>query len=70
MKRLEEIDHGVEAWAERHRMIGHHPQPAPTPANPGRWDCDGCNTIWRILTVEQVRQKFAHLSKRDTHIYP
>ena len=29
-------------------------------------DCDGHNSIWRILTAEQIRQKFAHLSKRDT----
>ena len=32
---------------------------APTPENPERWDCD-CGGLWRILTLEQVRQKFAH----------
>ena len=52
--------YSVEAWAQRHRDMGHHPQPAPTPENPERWDCD-CRTIWRILTGEQIRQKFAHL---------
>ena len=51
---------GVEQWAERHRLEGHHPHPAPTAENPERWDCD-CRTIWRILTAEQIRQKFAHL---------
>jgi hypothetical protein len=61
----------VEAWAQRHRDEGHHPQPAPTTENPERWDCE-CDpdavwtAVWRILTVEQIRQKFAHLSKRDT----
>ena len=35
---------------------------APTPENPERWDCD-CGGLWRILTLEQIRQKFAH-SKR------
>jgi hypothetical protein len=48
------------AWAERHRMMGHHPHPAPTKENPERWDCE-CGYIWRILTIEQIRQKFAHL---------
>ena len=52
--------HSVEAWAERHRLDGHHPHPAPTPVNPERWDCE-CGYIWRILTGEQIRQKFAHL---------
>ena len=46
---------------ERHRRVGHHPRPAPKRENPERWDCDHCNHIWRILTPEQVRQKFAHL---------
>jgi hypothetical protein len=50
----------VEEWAERHRRAGHHPQPTPTNENPERWDCD-CGALWRILTAEQVRQKFAHL---------
>ena len=50
----------VEEWAERHRRAGHHPQPTPTNENPERWDCD-CGGLWRILTVEQIRQKLAHL---------
>jgi hypothetical protein len=62
MKRLEKIDHSVEVWAERHRLEGHHPHPAPTLENPERWDCD-CGGICRILTLEQHRQKFAHLAK-------
>ena len=61
MKRLEKIDHGVEVWAERHRLEGHHPHPAPTDENPERWDCD-CGGVNRILTGEQIRMKFAHLS--------
>ena len=48
------------AWAERHRMMGHHPYPARTKENPERWNCY-CGYIWRILTIEQIRQKFAHL---------
>ena len=52
----------VEDWAERHRRAGHRPQPTPTTENPERWDCD-CGGLWRILTLEQIRQKFAH-SKR------
>ena len=57
--------HGVEEWAAHHRGLGHHPHPAPTHENPERWDC-GCGYIWRILTVEQMRMKFAHLRKRPT----
>jgi hypothetical protein len=52
----------VEAWAERHRRVGHNPHPAPTKENPERWDCE-CGHLWRILTAEQVRQKFAHLKR-------
>ena len=52
----------VGEWAERHRRAGHHPHPAPTTENPERWDCD-CGGLWRILTVEQIRQKFAHLKR-------
>lgn len=55
--------HGVEEWAAHHRGQGHHPHPAPTPDNPEKWACD-CGTVWRILTMEQTRQKFAHLRKR------
>jgi hypothetical protein len=55
-------DDGAEAWAERHRLEGHHPHPAPTPENPDRWDCD-CGGVCRTLTVKQIGQKFAHLAK-------
>ena len=54
------MGYGVEGWAARHRDMGHHPHPAPTTENPERWDCD-CHYIWRILTVEQIQRKFAHL---------
>jgi hypothetical protein len=57
--------HGVEEWVERHRLDGHYPHHAPTQENPERWDCE-CGYIWRILTVEQLRLKFAHLRKRPT----
>jgi hypothetical protein len=53
-------EHGVEVWAERHRLEGHHPHPAPTPENPDRWDCD-CGGVNRTLTREQTQMKFAHL---------
>ena len=52
----------VEEWAERHRRAGHHPLPTPTTDNPERWDCE-CGGLWRILTPEQIRQKFAHLKR-------
>lgn len=59
--------HGVEAWAQRHRDEGHHPYPAPTKKNPEQWECDCPDTpliaVWRILTPEQIRQKFAHLGR-------
>jgi hypothetical protein len=55
----------LEEWVERHRVEGHHPHPAPTQENPERWDRE-CGYIWRILTVEQMRMKFAHLRKRRT----
>jgi transposase len=53
-------DRGVEVWAERHRLEGHRPHPAPTLENPERWDCD-CGGVNRILTLKQIQQKFAHL---------
>jgi len=64
----------VEEWAERHRLEGHHPHPAPTDENPERWDCD-CGGVNRILTGEQIRMKFAHLSaaakgRRDGRALP
>jgi hypothetical protein len=62
--------HSVEAWAERHRRDGHQPHPAPTAENPERWECKcdpdaAWTAVWRILTPAQVRQKFAHLSRRN-----
>jgi hypothetical protein len=39
--------HSVEVWAERHRLEGHHPHPAPTLENPERWDCD-CGGVNRM----------------------
>jgi len=59
--------HGVEEWAARHRALGHHPHPAPTSENPEQWECK-CDldaiwtAVWGILTIEQVRRKFAHLT--------
>jgi hypothetical protein len=50
----------LEEWVERHRREGHHPHAAPTKENPERWDCE-CGGLWRILTIEQLRRKFAHL---------
>jgi hypothetical protein len=50
----------LDEWVERHRHEGHHPHAAPTKENPERWDCE-CGYIWRIVTLEQLRQKFAHL---------
>lgn len=35
----------------------------PPRENPERWDCD-CGGIWRILTLEQINQKFRHLKLR------
>ena len=59
----------VEAWADRHRRDGHHPHPAPTTENPEQWECK-CDpdatwtAVWRILTIDQIRQKFAHLKNQ------
>jgi hypothetical protein len=50
----------VEEWVQRHRDARHHPYAAPTKENPERWDCE-CGHIWRILTLEQITRKFAHL---------
>ena len=61
--------HGVQAWVQRHRDEGHEPYPAPTDANPEKWECrcdpDRPNVVavWRILTPDQIRQKFAHLGR-------
>jgi hypothetical protein len=60
-----------QEWIDRHRDLGHDPYAAPTGENPERWECK-CDpdavwtAVWRILTPDQVRQKFAHLSKRPT----
>lgn len=55
-------------WVAKHRDQGHHPYPAPTADNPECWECDCPDTawtaIWRILTPEQIRQKYAHLKNR------
>jgi hypothetical protein len=53
-------------WVATHRDQGHHPYPNPTPENPERWECKcdpdaGWVAVWRILTPEQIAQKFAHL---------
>lgn len=48
------------AWIAHHRDLGHHPEHSPTPENPDLVCCN-CGGIWRILTQEQIRQKFAHL---------
>jgi hypothetical protein len=63
---MKKIDRQTEIWAERHRLEGHHPYPAPTLDNPERWECK-CdpNASWiavcRTPTAKQTRQKFAHL---------
>jgi len=60
------IETARQGWIEQHREMGHHPYPAPTTANPERWECK-CDpdakwtAVWRILTGEQIRQKFSHL---------
>ena len=59
----------LEEWVERHRLESQHPHPAPTQENPERWDCE-CGYIWRILTVEQLRMKFAHLKHRPRSADP
>jgi len=56
---------GPEVWIQHHRDQGHHPYAAPTKENPEQWECDCPDTpliaVWRILTAEQIRHKFAHL---------
>jgi hypothetical protein len=57
-----------EQWIAHHREQGHEPYAAPTKENPECWECR-CDpdavgiAVWRILTVEQIRQEFAHLTK-------
>ena len=36
---------GVEKWAERHRLGGRHPHPAPTDENPERWTATAVASI-------------------------
>ncbi len=58
-------EHGIEAWIEGHLLKGHHPYPAPTKENPEQWECkcypDRADvvSVWRILTAEQSRHKWA-----------
>ncbi len=54
----------VQEWAQRYRDAGHHPDAAPTKENPERWDCE-CGGLWRILTIEQIGRKFAHLKSAN-----
>ncbi len=55
------------AWAERHRMMGHHLHPAPTKDNP---NCGTAGAEVKHLAhperIEQIRRKFAHLGKHPT----
>lgn len=61
-----ELNSKLRAWVDTHRQAGHHPRPAPTAANPERWECE-CDpdsnktAVWRTLTPEQIMSKFAHL---------
>jgi hypothetical protein len=65
------MEQAREQWIAHHREHGHEPYAAPTKENPERWECK-CDpdavwtAVWRILTMEQTRQKFAHLRKRPT----
>ena len=62
--------HSVEAWAERHRLEGHHPYPAPTAREPGEDGECKCDpdapwvSVWRILTPDQIQPEvIAHLGR-------
>jgi len=46
-------------WLAHHRDLGHHPD-SPTAENADLVCCH-CGGMWRILTPEQIRKKFAHL---------
>ena len=56
----------LEGWIEQHRALGHQvvrvepgdPRHTRSAESEGHCDCHG---IWRILTVEQIRQKYAHM---------
>ena len=62
-----------QQWIERHRSLGHDPYAAPTRENPDQWECDCPDisgvAVWRILTPEQIGQKFAHLRNRPLPSY-
>ncbi|SPM32354.1 Mycobacterium rhizamassiliense ORFan [Mycobacterium rhizamassiliense] len=64
-----------EQWIAHHREQGHEPDAAPTRENPERWECK-CDpdavwtAVWRILTPEQIRMKFAHLKHRPRSTNP
>lgn len=61
---------GREQWIKHHLEQGHQPYAAPNCENPEQVECK-CDpdapwtAVWRILTPEQIRLKFAHLRKRD-----
>jgi hypothetical protein len=56
----------LEGWIEQHRALGHQvvrvepgdPRHTRSAESEGHCDCHG---IWRILTVEQIGQKYAHM---------
>jgi hypothetical protein len=56
----------LEGWLAQHRALGHQvvrvergdPRHTRSAESEGQCDCHG---IWRILTVEQIQQKYAHL---------
>ena len=68
------IETARQTWIDKHREMGHHPHAAPTIANPERWECkcdpDDWTAVWRILTIEQIQQKFAHLQKSKQRVRP
>ncbi len=60
-------------WVADHRERRHHPYPNPTSENPERWECKcdpdaNWTAVWRILTLEQITRKFAHVrTGRSNH---
>jgi hypothetical protein len=62
-----------QQWIDRHRDVGHEPYAAPSRENPERWECDCPETsgiaVWRILTAEQLRQRYSHLRNRPLPSY-
>ena len=60
-----------EQWIAHHRDRGHEPHAAPTVENPEQWNCKcdpdaAWTSVWRILTLEQIKKKFAHLGAKRT----